>query len=337
MYLDPAEADYPNEDTYLYWPQYTNDPGGFVPYGSFPWSGLEMHANTYYSGGAWAAFIFTAPPGSYIYALTEQDVGHHADESLEFGGIAQHSGSAWEPGVWQDANGNSGSGADYFAGNALSYDTFVYCVESDCSPNSGIDTGNEAQFGLEQWYSGTQSANPANQGDDDSSVYLSDDVTPSVQVLSHSGYTPGQWVQNVSDTVTAKATVSAGLGVEDMYLDEVPPDEQDSPSSCGSGLPPCPFDPTASFTYDTGDMTEGDHTVWIRATTAGDGASDPNAAAARWQVKIDRTAPTISLSGALASAPSGNITDQPYQLNVSANDATSANEKLRGRLGADRG
>lgn len=292
-------------------------------------SAWEMKPSTYYPAGAYAEFRRSAPAGAYIYELDESGVDHHAWQSLEIGGIMQNDGSTWEPGTWANlTNPASGSGAHHAAGGSLTSNDFQYCVVSGCGTPAlpGIDGGNIAVFGIQEWNAATQPAtNPAWAQQQDATLHLADAQVPSLS-LTHSGYVPGSWINtNVSDKVTPTGSVTTGLGMSQLSISGVSPAQNPIIANCSSAVTssssptnPCPLSLTGSFTYSTSSLPEGSNTVSVTATNAGG-----NNTTKSWAVNIDRTAPTLTLSGPLATQ-TGPLTGGSYELDLSATDGTGS-------------
>jgi hypothetical protein len=323
--VDPGiVADYHDSSPFANWGQY-NPTGKFTATnasGSGGHSGWKMAAKPY-NNGEQAYYYRHAPAGAYISALSENGV-YHTDNapsstSQEFGGIVGSNG--WEPGTWSVNNGAANSGgADAYKPGSLSNTNFKYCARPGCTsgPTSGIQPNNAAIFGLLASPSSTQGSSPANDYVSDAILALSDSVIPTVGV-THNGYQPGSWVQNASDTVAATGQVSTGLGMSQLAITGVSATPSStSPASCnavgpeGQSSMPCPASVSGSFSYSTQSLPEGTTALTVTGTNAAG-----NQATQSWNVNIDRSAPTITLSG---GPPSSGIAQGSYQLNIAATD-----------------
>ena len=258
-----------------------------------------------------------APPGAYIYKLTESGVIHTPPSSQEFGGIARAGSQQWETaGRWSGPDGQ-GAGAHHGTRTALSDVTYTYCAVWSCSPTAAVDTGNAAVFGLRML--------GANRGDtptvgliDDATVYEADKGPVVLGAPRHHGYMPGRWVSTAVDTVTGDAAESRGLGIASLRLlgtgeNSVP---SASPSCSGIGLATCPHAYSGSLSYSTANMPEGTNTAWEQAVSAGGTFSGVRS----WSVNIDRKQPTIALSGGLATENDTTISPGTYALRIGARD-----------------
>lgn len=300
----------------------TTSPSSTGGVGIQPDSVWEMKASTSYPAGAYAEFRKAAPAGAYIYRLVDSGVDHHAWQSLEFGGIEKNDRSTWESGTWQnETNPASGSGAWHQAGGSLTNTTYQYCVVASCAPSAspGIDTGNYAVFGIQAWNAATQpGSNPAYDDVGDATYYLADAQTPSFSAIAHSGYTPGTWINHAeTDTVTATAGVSTGLGMSQLSLQGVSGSPGSAIASCSSPVTssasptnPCPETLTGSLTYSTASLPQGSNTLSVVATNAGG-----NTATKSWPVNIDTTPPVVTVSTPVTAVDdafiSGTATDPP--------------------------
>ncbi|HYU60330.1 MAG TPA: glycosyl hydrolase, partial [Solirubrobacterales bacterium] len=156
-------------------------------------------------------------------------------------------------------------------------------------------------------------------------VYLSDTDAPQLTNVTHSGVSIAQanwsysnWVDTEKPGVSVTAT-AGGLGIQSFQvpnnygvLTTVPPP---SGSCAGTKSSPCPTSSQISLGYDAGLMPNG-------ITITGVVAQDPLAKAdsRTWVMRVDHSAPTISLSGGLTPA----LTDNPYAVHVDATDGNAA-------------
>src|SRR6266511_5108419 len=185
-------------------------------------------------------------------------------------------------------------------------------------------TGKAAMFEL--WSSSTHTMSGwrhAYLGNAD--VYLSDTDAPQLTNVTHSGVSIAQanwsysnWVDTEKPGVSVTAT-DGGLGIQSFQvpnnygvLTTVPPP---SGSCAGTKSSPCPTSSQISLGYDAGLMPNG-------ITITGVVAQDPLAKAdsRTWVMRVDHSAPTISLSGGLIPA----LTDNPYAVHVDATDGNAA-------------
>jgi RHS repeat-associated protein len=284
------------------------------------WVGVAH--TSYGASGAQADFIRQAPAGAYIYEMVESNVWNWAYAgSAEFGGLWTN---AWgyENGIWWDSQGGTGhSGTPaarwQYAGEAnMSWVNF--CARSDCGSGAseGIDTGNYAiAAGL---YVPAQ-ANPSSSPQVAASqavLYESDTQTPSVSVSTHTSGFVSQ-----SDTVGFTAQVPTGLGVASVDFWGPGVTDTSVPQGCdGSHTTPCPLSWSPYQSFSTQNMPEGLDTMSVKAVSAAGNASTVQT----WTEKIDRTAPTIGLSGSLWNARSTTLGFTQYTLNINATDGTGA-------------
>lgn len=312
--VDPpiySQSDYAGGSAGAHWGQTSNDSGAFQTYNGNTLSGWKFQPGANPFAGAYAVYTKHAPVGAYVYDLTQTGVYHHAVDSLELGAIARADGSAFEGGSWygswQNNSSGSGVGAGYFFGAELQNSSWQYCATAGCSygGTSHITTDNYAEFGLQDWHGAGAQPSDGSQGSaylSDATLYFSDNIAPTISAPAHNGYTPGTWVQNVTDTVSATASVPSGLGMSQVALTGIAPSPAPVTASCtpispGSTADPCPSSLPGSFTYNTTNLPEGSNVVSLTAQNAG-GNTDTTATPANttplptsWIVNIDRTAP----------------------------------------------
>ncbi len=306
----PITGNYQGTSVYSDWYRASDDSANFTATNISGLSAWKQGEETTYSPGQYGEYIYTPPSGAYVYELTESGVvnnpdSYNAQVSQEYGGIWA-SGGGWEQGTWQNlTNSASGTPAEHGTTGALNSVDFKYCALAGCPhPSSSIGANNLAVFGLSVPSGGggnTQGSNGADEVND-ATVYLSDNVTPTISV-THNGYTPtsGTWVNNVNDTVTATSAVTTGLGISKLAVSglSISPSSWSTTCSAGAvdvsnGKPapmPCPSTFTKTFSYSTSSLSEGPNTVTVTATGAGG-----NTVTNSWQVNLDETAPTASIS-----------------------------------------
>lgn len=280
------------------------------------------YANTAYSSGAYGESYLNSSywaQGAYIYALTENNVYHGPNSSRFYGGIFSWNTFNWEPGTWQSSQGGSGSGADRYDPGALSNVNYTFCARPNCpsGAGSGILAGNAALAGLQ--LTGPTANNGVNpyMMVEEAILYLSDNYLPTIGSVQHSGYTPGTWVQNVTDTVTATATDDpSSLGMSFLSLSGA--SGGSVAATCGTGAV-CPQSLSGQMTYSTQGMPEGINQVSVQAA----GASGNTSLSAPWSVNIDRTPPDVYIDGSLYTQAAETMTGNSYDLTVDAQDALS--------------
>lgn len=127
---------------------------------------------------------------------------------------------------------------------------------------------------------------------------------------------PSDWTQQAS--ITTKATASdASSGVSRITLSGGGLSGQSFSPACASSAPKtCPSPVTHDFTYSTDALDEGIDSVTATAT---DAASNQRTTAP-WIVKVDRSDPTMSLSGALKAADGTTLAPGTYGLQIDASD-----------------
>jgi hypothetical protein len=307
----------------------------FIPQDLSSFSGWKSYSSGY-SSGEYAEYLGQAPPGSTIYKLVESGVGNNALHGEEFGGIEKNTGSScpahascYEPGVWQSTSptGSGTGGAWEITGSSFSGTKYTYCVVSNCAYSATAGTTNNyAAFGL--YMTGNPGgSNQAEASMDDAEMELADNVTPTVSNVTHSNYTAGKWYNGGTDTVGATGSVTTGLGMGYLTLTGAPGGTQTkdftggcSTSPGSSQPPPMPCPASVTYTFPTAvnyaTLAEGEDPLYVQAENA---VGNPSAMQP-WTVNIDRTPPSLSLTGQLASDNGMQIAPGSYALNVNATD-----------------
>ena len=169
-------------------------------------------------------------------------------------------------------------------------------------------------------------------------AYLDDPEIPTPDPLIHS-VSPNQWTQgNETRTVIGSAT-DPGLGVKWFNLERQGTNGQyfyltQAQHPCtATRQSRCPRSWSATLGYSTTSLPEGITNYKLRAFDPGY-ADNNESSQQTWPVKIDRTPPSLDVTGALRSADDG-LTDPQYAVNLIARDGDSSSPSAQ-RSGVER-
>jgi hypothetical protein len=174
-------------------------------------------------------------------------------------------------------------------------------------------------------------------------IGVGDGEAPRVDSVTHSPALPTNWTQAYSGAATITGwdgtPQSFGLGTYSIGFKSAapgsawdyqnatttvtlpnPPDykgptqTQTVPCS-GTRVTPCPTSLAKTFNYDSSQFPEGINTVQVKATDI-----LGKSGTSTWEIKVDRTAPTIELPGDQGEKPGITVSDPTYMLRVRARD-----------------
>ena len=198
----------------------------------------------------------------------------------------------------------------------------THCLATDCR-STGFPQGSYAVWGAVMgttWYSAGWAVFM-----DNAVIYTGDDTPPSMSVR-HTDLPLG-WVDSARPSVQLRGSEN-GIGIKRFEL-AVPgtPTRTRQHSCTGAKANPCPrglWSDAAqvtggSFEYSTGDMPEGINTVTGRVFDAVGNRNERT-----WQVKVDQSVPTLTLSGSLKENAGTTLDHGIYNLHVRADDGTAA-------------
>jgi hypothetical protein len=148
-------------------------------------------------------------------------------------------------------------------------------------------------------------------------LYVEDFESPSITSLS-AGLADGLWHQ---EGVAANASVQArdpGLGVKTIVAERAGSAFDTRTNGCSGYRGSCPEYWTQTFSYNTSSISEGTNAFSTHATDV----VGQSSARSYWYVKVDRSAPTINISGALPGL-SGKWMSGNAAVSISASDSYS--------------
>lgn len=169
-------------------------------------------------------------------------------------------------------------------------------------------------------------------------TFVSETIRPTLQEPEHTPSLPTDWVNAMALRVKGTAS-DAGTGLQRMMLNRPTPsgtatDTQffkcdptlsptcnpDNETMCGGTWDSrCPVNGSKTFDYNTSTLAEG----IVRPSLVARDAAANDSAPRDWQLKVDHTAPTATLSGALSNPEEGVVYDeQDYDLRVAAEDSS---------------
>lgn len=226
-----------------------------------------------------------------------------------------------------DTNANPFMFAGVYSDNSSSYlasasqSTAASNLYWSLDPPTYATSGQKAVFSQWSWVNRTVTAwRDAYLGG--ASVSVGDTETPSLTNVTHTGISIGQadwsysnWVDNATPSVSVTAA-DGGLGVKSLMVPQANGSLHTVSENCdGTSASPCPQHPgTVTGNYDTSQMPSGANITGVLATDAVD-----KSASRTFVVRVDHSAPTVSVSGSLAN-PSGSA---PYALHIEAQDGNA--------------
>jgi RHS repeat-associated protein len=298
------------------WTFYQYAPGGGTPVRStsFGPDGAGFYA--YISPGDhlntndFGAYRWKAPAGANIFEFRADT------KTVPFYGYFRRG-----IGIWNDTYGwEAGNPATTIGPEPYTYNTV--CAAAGC-PQTGGRYGNEAWF----YYQATTAVTTPSPTPNPSAytemiaadIWLNDDRPPTVSTPTGAG-NDGLW----HDATIGPFTLSSsdpGLGIKDLVVKNGSTVlAHPGPPSCdGHRLTPCPTSYAPSVSYPPTSMPEGISTEVATATDA-----VGLTGTAQWDTKIDTSAPSLTLSGALKDAAGARIDDRNYSLHIDTTDGSTA-------------
>lgn len=294
---------------------------------------LSMPTNTYFwPQGTGVNFSYTAPADTYVYRTIMGSIGHNPMPfwysygylfSHIYSGILNSANNNWEAGQsWQSNYGSGAQGIFGPYGYAIGNLQLDHCFETRCNRAAGSEQ-NQADFGLaainnynsNNIFTGNEKAT-ATMGY--ASVFLGDRYNPWMR--SDAQPPNRDWTDdsaNPTHTLPGVTAEDKGLGIYGITL-------AGAASGNGTLRPSCDGDPNRNycpkawtaygFSYQ---LNEGSTTLSLTPQDIVDNAG----AAQTWTEKVDRSAPTLSLSGGLYDARNGYISSsQDLSLQAVATD-----------------
>ncbi len=287
-------------------------------------SGLlnQARASQLFLANAYAQWVWRPPAGTYISAATYDGVRHVASGgSCATFGIYQNG----DPGVWQAYNGGGGMPNRCASFGPLDKTFSLSGTQPDGNlgviqllmPNAVVTTAAASEWVPE------------------ASFTLGDSHDPTI--TSHPTPT-GTWADDGTNAnpATLSQTISAddvGTGIKQIWMFKPKTSDPSQLDADLSGVRSCSASPSPyvctnptswskSFNYT---LPEGRNVVSFMAL---DGYN--NVREYDYERLVDRTAPTISLSGSLKDQADNIVTSQSYDLAVSASDGSDSSDATMG-------
>jgi RHS repeat-associated protein len=273
---------------------------------------LWAQAGQAYASGTWKEWYYTVPGTTSYIADASLHLGYISSGSSEpHGFVGLWSGSAWTSGpLFFYADSGGPFSWDFNPGTAATATRSVVMGMQN-SGGSGVLQTNKQLF------------------IDGASILVDDPEAPSLSVSS----TPG-WVKNLSFSAS-----DPGLGIQDVDAQDANTSSKDStvhedhlgdwsPNPPCDGLADAPC-PSSNGGQAMTNLPEGDNNITLKA-------QDPTGkvtTSSPIEAKIDRSPPTLDLSGDLADAPKTDLTStlsgpdlgsRTYGLDVLARDGSAS-------------
>lgn len=286
---------------------------------------VSMPTNSWFAANAYGLWRFTAPANTYVYRARFYNWQHDptyyggVSYSAGFNGMVTPGATAWEGDGYYNNYGWVGANS-WWGDFAVIGAIHDFCFAPPCNPSRGSE-GNGAQFGIQAY--NRYNSNAVGTGSDKAwmvsewtSIYLGDRRPP---VLTSAVPSDHVW-SRVGRSISATAH-DDGLGLDSVEVqDEGVRGTAEGVNAAGCDGDPydpatrCPADDSFSVWYE---LPEGVRRPTLVARDIVGNAS----ASQTWTEKVDRTAPVVSLSGALKdNAQPKRLAAGAYDLAVSATD-----------------
>jgi hypothetical protein len=298
---------------------------------SFWGSGLYIWTNdqvwTNYQHDEWGEWVWPAYPNT---SVVRADFGqmNHTPRPVEWGDPTW-TGTCLRTYIWSWSHGAQGYHAEC---GALSGHWDTACTGNPPCAHNNTSHGNAAVFNLQTVGAGYR-YNPAWAFLGAAILTTHDWNVPRITGFSGQG-PPSGWVENYSHTFGVNAH-DDGLGVKEVYFDGPGISQWHTHGCSGNRHWRCPYDwTTPSFSYNTSSWGEGVHNlrtrVWDPVNNPGDAAGNKVWESPEnrmtWQVKIDRTPPSLSVSGELRESEGG-LAPPDAKLHVEARDGSASSPR----------
>jgi hypothetical protein len=335
--VDPVVDYYSTSDVWSSWYTVTSSPNVWPRF-----SGAAQCAGYYnflYTGSEYCAYRRRAAAGSFIYKLVLGGIWNWFNNDFDGGGLMDANVTAWEPGTWEDRQ-SSTSGTLLGAGTPavrFHFGDYVnvwstYCARAGCAVNGTTD--NQTDWGMKMNSGWT--ANVSNHGPvttlNHGYLYLSDNQIPTLGSVTHSGYTPGNWTKNATDTVAVSSSVPTGLGMGTLGITGPGVSVSQSNNCSWTRSAPCPNSYSTSFSLNANTLSEGKKTLRAYARNiAGNNSvvgTDPT-----WVMKVDRSKPDVTPGGTVWNSPNDRLSRGTHTLTVNATDGVPGGTDAQQRSG----
>jgi YD repeat-containing protein len=281
---------------------------------------LNINTNTATSG--WAEWTYSAPGTGFIVSFSGL-----VDKTTSAGDPGQSSigirraGGSWQTGKWYTPS--TGPFNEPASNTAPYHQNQQHCVIASCAVPVATDapTNNLSYFVGDQAVTRLALPSPPSGSNwstlllSDGTVELADPESPTLTAVA--GGASG-WVRGISYTATGTAS-DPGLGVTALEVMHGSTVVAHANRACMVASGACTGTWNGSAPYNPGTLSDGPATLGLRAVDALDRTS---AVGGTWSVKVDATAPAVSIGGS-----GSNHVDLGTGLTVSSNDGSTAVER----------
>ncbi len=329
--------------------------GDFGSYGAGTWTGwshadncsgctitkessglLEVGMNPGPGNGTYGEWYIWAPGagkegGASIERVDIDGIAHQASGQSYFVGYIYKSNGSKPVWTFNGTEGAQGEGT-LFDGNALSGYAAAFCAQGAGGKDGGEQPLCNESYGGEAFSFenelGPNARTTYNYSEITGAAVRFLDTTPPNVVKLENVYE--KWSQHGS-TAEYIHSEDQGVGVDALSV-EIPPghvnehgqpffvDKEHENCSASNGFDGCPSDVNSGY-LNYSELATGVYTLGVYAY---DAAGNVREEQPDPKVYIDKTPPTLSLSGSLAAANGGTIGEGTYGLTVSAEDGSSA-------------
>ena len=307
--------------------KFTTETSGIDGNGLYIHTKLSGASGGIYDNGDYAQWAYTAPGQSYIERADFGYVDHSPPGiwdppgpggpdpnafSCIHEGIWAPSRNAWDNGRWTQ-RGSTATGTSPWLGNqgagvangcvSFSGDYKRHFPDSATNNPDGMPTiGNRAIFKFRMSGDGVRTTRGTAHMHG-ALIYLNDKQNPTIT----SPVPPSGWTDD--DGGIWATAVDAGLGVHHFDLSG----ETHAHGCTGDHTARCPTTWSKAFAFPEGRTT--------KRLTAYDALGKPSQPQ-DWDVRIDRTAPSVTVTGSLRAAENQRLSEPSYQLQIDARDGT---------------
>lgn len=276
-----------------------------------------MFDNSYYYAGDYGQWLYDAPStNSFIYRAEFHQAYHRDNYTDLFEGVYSLTRGAWDTGSYGTG---AGQGSPWSYPFYLQNDTKVHCVHQGSEPRCGAHNRgrNTAVFGLRANTTMGRGVGPYTYLTG-ARIFLADTTFPNIYTISHQ-QDMNRWYRSGTLQTNVGANDNQGLGMRSINLSNYATESFPNQTGCeGDYDSPCSQDLYGAIRYNVAGLSEGINTLQVRAQDilSKSGTSS-------FQVKVDKTAPTVTPSGSAWTERARWLTEPDPQLLLDASDGLS--------------